>query len=85
MSNKGKLQEGVIQLSKSCTCVIKNDIFIPKKLKYPGTCTIPCDIWRKHIGKALYDLGSGVNLMPLSLATSIGVLEGMKLVQVLSN
>lgn len=57
ISNKKKLQEGVIEVSESCSCIIKNDTFIPKKLKDPGTCTIPCDIGMRHFAQTLYDLG----------------------------
>ena len=48
---------------------------IPKKMKDPGSCTIPCDMGNRHFSKALCDLGSGVSLIPLSLASSIDLLD----------
>ncbi|XP_047155182.1 uncharacterized protein LOC124826401 [Vigna umbellata] len=44
----------------------------PPKVKDLGTFTIPCIIGRKKVRKALLDLGSSVNLMPLSLLKQIG-------------
>lgn len=56
MSDKGKFKEGVVQLSKNCSCVKKNVIFIPKSLRiqvhvpfhviYGGNILVkPCVIW----------------------------------------
>ncbi|XP_052732419.1 uncharacterized protein LOC128196219 [Vigna angularis] len=44
----------------------------PPKVKDPGSFTIPCVIGMKKVRKALLDLGSSVNLMPLSLLEQIG-------------
>ena len=40
---------------------------IPKKLGDPGVPTIPCSIKRNYVKTALFDLGAGVSVMPLSL------------------
>ncbi|XP_047156833.1 uncharacterized protein LOC124827758 [Vigna umbellata] len=40
---------------------------LPPKVKDPGSFTIPCIIGKEKTRKALLDLGSSVNLMPLSL------------------
>ena len=40
---------------------------LPPKLKDPGSFTIPCMIGNSHFEKALCDLGSSINLMPLSI------------------
>ncbi|XP_052724032.1 uncharacterized protein LOC128193883 [Vigna angularis] len=45
------------------------------KVKDPGSFTMPCVIGKEKIRKALLDLGSSVNLMPLSLFERIGDLE----------
>ena len=40
---------------------------VPKKLGDPGIPTIPCSIKRNYVKTALYDMGAGVSVMPLSL------------------
>ncbi|XP_047150716.1 uncharacterized protein LOC124822722, partial [Vigna umbellata] len=47
----------------------------PPKVKDPGSFTIPCTINGHKIGKALIDLGSNINFMPLSVLENIGGLE----------
>ncbi|XP_047147762.1 uncharacterized protein LOC124820161 [Vigna umbellata] len=47
----------------------------PPKVKDPGSFTIPCVIGKEEIRKALLDLGSSVNLRPLSLLERIEDLE----------
>ena len=39
----------------------------PKKLKDPGSFTIPCTIGDTYCGQALCDLGASINLMPKSI------------------
>ncbi|XP_014506328.1 uncharacterized protein LOC106766083 [Vigna radiata var. radiata] len=48
---------------------------VPPKVKYPGSFTIPCSIGCHKIRKALIDLGSNNNLIPLSVLEKIGGLE----------
>jgi len=43
------------------------------KLKDPGSFSIPCVIGKETIEKAMCDLGSSVNLLPLSLLKRIGI------------
>src|SRR3954462_11457926 len=40
---------------------------VPKKLRDPGTPTIPCSIKNNYVKTALCDLGAGVSVMPFSL------------------
>ncbi|XP_047148690.1 uncharacterized protein LOC124820940 [Vigna umbellata] len=47
----------------------------PPKVKDPRSFTIPCVIGKENIRKALLDLGSSVNLMPLPLFERIDDLE----------
>ncbi|XP_017434506.1 uncharacterized protein LOC108341315 [Vigna angularis] len=47
----------------------------PPKVKDPRSFTIPCIVRRHKIGKALIDLGSNINLVPLSVLEKIGGLE----------
>ncbi|KAH9763243.1 hypothetical protein KPL70_001093 [Citrus sinensis] len=48
---------------------------IPTKLKDPGSLTIPCSIGNRYAGRALYDLGVSINLIPLSIFKQIRVGE----------
>ena len=48
---------------------------ISKKLKDPGSFNIPCSIGTRYNGKALYDLGANINLMPLSVFKQLRVGE----------
>ncbi|KAJ9556674.1 hypothetical protein OSB04_011288 [Centaurea solstitialis] len=75
LSKKKKLTEyETIALTKECSALVTNKI--PPKLKDPGSFTIPCSIvMRKTIGKALCDLGAGINLMPLSVFKSLEIGE----------
>lgn len=46
---------------------------LPRKLKDPGSFTIPCTIGDHTFDKALMDLGASVNIMPLSVYKKLGV------------
>ena len=48
---------------------------IPKKLKNPGSFTIPCSIGIMYNGRALCNLGASINLMLLSVFKQLGVGE----------
>ena len=48
---------------------------LPHKFKDPGSVTIPCSIRDVSVGKALFDLGASINLMPLSMFRRIGNLN----------
>ena len=50
---------------------------LPPKHKDPGSVTIPCFIGPVSPGKALIDLGTNINLMPLSMCRRIEELEIM--------
>ncbi|XP_014499336.1 uncharacterized protein LOC106760417 [Vigna radiata var. radiata] len=59
----------------------------PPKMKDPGSFTIPCAIGSVKIGKALLDLGSSINLMPLSMLKKIGghILKPTKISLIMAN
>ncbi|KAG9453915.1 hypothetical protein H6P81_006819 [Aristolochia fimbriata] len=66
LSGKRKIEEkGTVVLNKNCSAILKNEL--PRKLKDPGSFTIPCEIGSNKFVNALCDLGASVNLMPLSL------------------
>jgi len=59
-----------IALSENCSVILQRKL--PPKLKDPGAFTIPCSIGPVEVGKALCDLGSSINLMPLSMMKKLG-------------
>ena len=44
-----------------------------QKKEDPGAFTIPCTVGSLQFGKALYDLGASINLMPLSIYKKLGL------------
>ncbi|KAG9450467.1 hypothetical protein H6P81_010432 [Aristolochia fimbriata] len=66
LSGKRKIEEkGTVVLNENCSATLKNEL--PRKLKDPGSFTIPCEIGSNKFANALCDLGASVNLMSLSL------------------
>ncbi|XP_028784134.1 uncharacterized protein LOC114740172 [Neltuma alba] len=64
LSKKRRLTEyATVALTKATTSIIKP--YIPLKCKDPGSFSIPCLIGEQFKGRALCDLGSAVNLIPL--------------------
>ncbi|KAK2361118.1 hypothetical protein QL285_086309 [Trifolium repens] len=63
----------VIQLDASCSAIIQRTL--PTKEKDPGRVTLPVTIGNVNVGKALIDLGSSINLIPLSVVERIGGLD----------
>nr|GEZ71807.1 reverse transcriptase domain-containing protein [Tanacetum cinerariifolium] len=73
LSNKKKLQElANIPLNENCSAVILKKL--PKKLGDPGKFFIPCG-FNELKCKALTDLGTSINLMPLSVWKKLGLPE----------
>ncbi|CAJ2671898.1 uncharacterized protein LOC123891769 [Trifolium pratense] len=66
-------EEETIQLNASCSAIIQRTL--PTKEKDPGRVTLPVTIGNVDVGKALIDLGSSINLIPLSVIERIGSLE----------
>ena len=48
---------------------------LPQKRQDPRKFSIPCAIGTMTFEKALCDLGSGINLMPLSVMEKLGIFE----------
>ena len=72
LSNKKKLIDiETIALTEGCSIVLTNKL--PPKLKDPNSFTIPCSIGNQYQGKALFDLGASINLMPLSTFRKLGI------------
>ena len=74
LTNRRKFEEfKVVPLNEECSAILKNKI--PLKDKDPGSFTIPISIGGKKLGRALCDLGSSINLMPLSIYKKLGIGE----------
>ena len=48
---------------------------MPKKEGDPGRVTLPVTIGEVYVGKGLIDLGSSINLIPLSIVKRLGNVE----------
>ena len=74
LSKKRRIaEEGVVNLTATCSAVIKKNL--PEKMKDPGSFTIPCIIGEFEFQKALCDSGANINLMPLSVARKLSLGE----------
>ena len=74
LSKKRKIvEEGIVNLTATCSAVMKKDLL--EKMKDLGSFTIPCIIGGVEIQKALYDSGARINLMPLSVAKQLSLGE----------
>ena len=74
LSKKRRIvEEGVVNLTATCSAVIKKNL--PEKMKDLGSFTIPCIIGKFEFQKALCDSGASINLMPLSVAKKLSLGE----------
>ncbi|KAH9671338.1 hypothetical protein KPL70_017334 [Citrus sinensis] len=72
LARKRKLGEfETVALTQESSHMLQSKI--PTKLKDLGSFTIPCSIGTRYAGRALYDLGASINLMPLSVFKQLGV------------
>ncbi|XP_016199801.1 uncharacterized protein LOC107640816 [Arachis ipaensis] len=62
-----------VVLTKECSALVKKKF--PQTLSDPGSFLIPYTIGTITFEKALCDLGSSINLMPLSVMKRLGILE----------
>ncbi|XP_020219649.1 uncharacterized protein LOC109802643 [Cajanus cajan] len=74
LTKKRKLSEdGTVELEAGCSAIIQKSL--AQKSRDPGSFTLPVTIGNLSVGKALLDLGSSINLMPLSMLQRIGDVE----------
>ena len=74
LGNKRKLEDyEIVKLNEECFTIILNKL--PPKLKDPESFTIQCTIGNCHFDKILCDLGTSINLMPLSIMQKLGLEE----------
>ncbi|XP_074293174.1 uncharacterized protein LOC141620124 [Silene latifolia] len=60
-----------VAMTEECSALLQTGT--PSKLSDPGSFSIPCHIGTQLIDNALCDLGASVNVLPLSLATRLGL------------
>ncbi|XP_024013203.1 uncharacterized protein LOC112087526 [Eutrema salsugineum] len=73
VTNNLSHEEGVMMISEQVSAVILNKI--PEKLADPGSFVLDCSIFSERFKRLLCDLGSSVNLMPYSVAVSLGMTD----------
>ena len=74
LSKKRKIdEEGIVNLTATCSAVIQQKLL--KKMKDPGSFTIPYSVGKYEFKKALCDSGASINLMPLSVVQRLSLGE----------
>src|ERR1043165_8840077 len=74
LSNKKKIEDNEkITLTAKCSAIIQNKM--PQKLKDPESFSIPCNIGKFVIDKALCNLGASISVMPLSISKKLDMGE----------
>src|ERR1044072_1333381 len=74
LSNKKKIEDNErVTLTAECSAIIQNKM--PQKLKDPGSFSIPCNIGKLVIDKALCDLGASISVMPMSISKKLDMGE----------
>ncbi|NAW44958.1 hypothetical protein FGF76_23430 [Salmonella sp. gx-f4] len=72
LANKRKLDEAShVDLNAAFSAILQNKL--PKKLKDPGSFTIPCLIGSLDVNNALADLGASINVMPYKMFKQLGL------------
>ncbi|XP_010463442.1 PREDICTED: uncharacterized protein LOC104744123 [Camelina sativa] len=71
LTDKLSLEKGVMYLTQECSSMLQNRM--PEKCGDPRPFTLPCTIGDLKFNKCLCDLGASVSLMPLSVATRLGL------------
>ncbi|XP_019100932.1 PREDICTED: uncharacterized protein LOC104789643 [Camelina sativa] len=66
-------EQGVMMISAQVSAIIQNKI--PEKLPDPGSFVLDCTIFTDRFARSLCYLGSSVNLMPRSVALSLGMTD----------
>ncbi|KAG8498696.1 hypothetical protein CXB51_005123 [Gossypium anomalum] len=72
LANKRKLDDAShVELNAVCSAILQNRL--PKKLKDPGSFTIPCLIGSLTVNNTLADLGASINIMPYKMFKQLGL------------
>ena len=71
-TNKRRLKgDEKVSVGENVSAVLKKNL--PTKQKDPGMFTIPCTIGKSEISRCMLDLGASINVMPLSLYSSLNL------------
>ena len=71
-TNKKKCKPNeLVQMSSNVSALFKPQL--PIKCADPGSFNIPCTIGKLNIASALLDLGAAINVMPMSVYTTLGI------------
>ncbi|KAL0445699.1 UNVERIFIED_CONTAM: hypothetical protein Slati_1697800 [Sesamum latifolium] len=71
-TNKGKLKGNVrVSMGKNVSAILQQKL--PTKCNDPGMFSIPCKIGLIGIKRAMCDLGTSINVMPLTIFKSLNV------------
>ncbi|XP_058784190.1 uncharacterized protein LOC131658959 [Vicia villosa] len=65
-------EEEVVVLDAQCSAIVSR---LPQKARDPGRVTLLVTMGNQHIGNGLIDLGSSINLIPLSIVKRLGNIE----------
>ncbi|XP_019168030.1 PREDICTED: uncharacterized protein LOC109163779 [Ipomoea nil] len=80
-TNKRKLKGNeMVSMGESVSAILQKKL--PPKCKNPGMFAIPCKIGNVKIERAMLDLGASINVMPLSVYSSltVGPLKGTSII-----
>ncbi|KAG7572514.1 hypothetical protein ISN44_As09g008770 [Arabidopsis suecica] len=70
MTNNISLEDGVMMITQDCSAILQNRS--PQKRGDPGSFVLSCTIGEEVFERCLCDLGSSINMMPLSTAKHLG-------------
>ncbi|XP_031095193.1 uncharacterized protein LOC115999484 [Ipomoea triloba] len=71
-TNKRKLKGNeMVNMGENVSAILQKKL--PPKCKDPGMFTIPCKIGNVNVESAMLDLGASINVMPLSVYSSLNV------------
>ncbi|XP_031101884.1 uncharacterized protein LOC116005787 [Ipomoea triloba] len=71
-TNKRKLKGNeMVSMGENVSAVLQKRL--PSKCKDPGMFTIPCKIGNVNVDSAMLDLGASINVMPLSIYSSLNI------------
>ncbi|XP_070004360.1 uncharacterized protein [Nicotiana sylvestris] len=81
MPNYAKFMKDLVTMTRSMNCETidmthKVNVIVHSmdpRLEDPGAFTIPCTIGSAQFAKALFDLGTSINLMPYSIFKTLGI------------
>ncbi|WVZ03967.1 hypothetical protein V8G54_024773 [Vigna mungo] len=63
----------VVNLGRNVSSLVKKHIEVPQKCKDPGMFFVPCVIGNSKFDNAMLDLRASINVMPLSVVTSLSL------------